>query len=136
MPALSPTPTDNAIGKRVGDFATLTNALDYAAAGVGGMNFYTARGVLADVIGWAQMREDALVVAGRLLARGLQPGDRVAIVAETEAETEAEGKDQAIGACPTGSLLVKRVGYAVPVGKRKFDHQRIGSEIESSAHEE
>jgi fatty-acyl-CoA synthase len=86
MPALSPTPTDNAIGKRVGDFATLTNALDYAAAGVGGMNFYTARGVLADVIGWAQMRDDALAVAGRLLARGLQPGDRVAIVAETEAD--------------------------------------------------
>ena len=86
MPALSPTPTDNAIGKRVGDFATLTNALNYAAAGVGGMNFYTARGVLADVISWAQMREDALAVAGRLLARGLQPGDRVAIVAETEAD--------------------------------------------------
>ena len=86
MPALSPTPTDNAIGKRVGDFATLTDALDYAAAGVGGMNFYTARGVLADVIGWAEMREDALAIAGRFLARGLQPGDRVAIVAETEAD--------------------------------------------------
>jgi fatty-acyl-CoA synthase len=86
MPALSPTPTDNAIGKRVGDFATLTNALDYAAAGVGGMNFYTARGELADVIGWAEMRDDALAVAGRFLARGLQPGDRVAIVAETEAD--------------------------------------------------
>jgi fatty-acyl-CoA synthase len=86
MPALSPTPTDNAIGKRLGDFATLTDALDYAAAGVGGMNFYTARGELADLITWAQMREDALAVAGRLLARGLQPGDRVAIVAETEAD--------------------------------------------------
>jgi len=86
MPALSPTPTDNAIGKRLGDFATLTDALDYAAAGVGGMNFYTARGELADVITWAQMREDARGVAGRFLARGLQPGDRVAIVAETEAD--------------------------------------------------
>ena len=86
MPALSPTPTDNAIGKRLGDFATLTDALDYAAGGVGGMNFYTARGELADLITWAQMREDALAVAGRLLARGLQPGDRVAIVAETEAD--------------------------------------------------
>ncbi len=86
MPALSPTPTDNAIDKRLGDFATLTDALDYAAAGVGGMNFYTARGELADVITWAEMREDALGVAGRFLARGLQPGDRVAIVAETEAD--------------------------------------------------
>ena len=86
MPALSPTPTDNAIGKRLGDFATLTDALDYAAAGAGGMNFYTARGELADVITWARMREDAIGVAGRFLARGLRPGDRVAIVAETEAD--------------------------------------------------
>ena len=86
MPALSPTPTDNATGKRLGDFATLTDALDYAAGGVGGMNYYTARGELADVITWAQMREDARAVAGRFLARGLQPGDRVAIVAETEAD--------------------------------------------------
>ena len=86
MPALTPTPTDNAIGKRLGDFATLTDALDYAATGVGGMNFYTARGELADVITWAEMREDALGVAGRFLERGLQPGDRVAIVAETEAD--------------------------------------------------
>ncbi len=86
MPALTPTPTDNAIGKRLGDFATLTDALDYAATGVGGMNFYTARGELADVITWAEMREDALGVAGRFLARGLQPGARVAIVAETEAD--------------------------------------------------
>jgi fatty-acyl-CoA synthase len=50
------------------------------------MNFYTARGELADQVTWAQMREDALAVAGRLLGRGLQPGDRVAIVAETEAD--------------------------------------------------
>ncbi|MCJ7838134.1 MAG: AMP-binding protein, partial [Burkholderiales bacterium] len=71
---------------RFGDFATLTDALDYGAGGVGGLNFYTARGELADLITWARMREDALVVAGRLLARGLQPGDRVAIVAETDTD--------------------------------------------------
>jgi fatty-acyl-CoA synthase len=86
MPARLPTPTDNAIERRLGDFARLTDALDYAADGVGGMNFYTARGELADVLTWAQMREDALTVGGRLIARGLQPGDRVAIVAESEAD--------------------------------------------------
>jgi len=86
MPALLPTPTDNGTTQRLGDFARLPDALDYAATGVGGMNFYTARGELADVISWVQMREDALTVGGRLIARGLEPGDRVAIVAETEAD--------------------------------------------------
>ncbi len=45
-------------------------------------------------------------------------------------ETDAEGTDEAIAACPTGCLLKKRVGYAVPVGRRRFDHRPIGSEIE------
>jgi len=58
---------------------------------------------------------------------------RVAVNASTNlAETEAEAGDEAIAACPTGSLLVKGVGYAVPVGKRKFDSRPIGSEIENS----
>ena len=86
MPALTPTPTDNGIEKRLGDFATLTDALDYAAGGVGGLNFYTARGELADLITWQEMREDARDVGARLLARGLEAGDRVAILAETEAD--------------------------------------------------
>ncbi len=86
MPALSPTPTDNGIAQRLADFATLTDALDYAAGGAGGVNFYSARGQLEDVLGWAELREQALVIAGRLLGRGLAPGDRVAIVAETEAD--------------------------------------------------
>ena len=86
MPALSPTPTDNEIPQRLGDFATLTDALDYAASGAGGMNYYTARGELSEVITWARMRDDARSVAGRLLARGLKPGDRVAVVAETDAD--------------------------------------------------
>jgi [NiFe] hydrogenase diaphorase moiety small subunit len=48
-------------------------------------------------------------------------------------ETESAATDQAIAACPTGSLLLKRVGYAVPVGRREFDHQPIGSDVERPA---
>ena len=48
------------------------------------------------------------------------------------AGTDAAATDKAVEACPTGSLLVKRVGYAVPVGQRRFDSQPIGSEVESS----
>ena len=39
--------------------------------------------------------------------------------------------DEAVKACPTGSLLIKRIGYVVPVGQRQFDAQPIGSEIEA-----
>jgi len=49
--------------------------------------------------------------------------------------TDAAASDRAVAACPTGSLLVKRVGYAVPVGSRRFDHQPIGADIEPPAAE-
>jgi [NiFe] hydrogenase diaphorase moiety small subunit len=62
---------------------------------------------------------------------------RIAVNADSNlGETEAEGSDQAVAACPTGSLLVKQAGYRVPVGQRPFDQQPIGAEIESSANEE
>ncbi|HQH26778.1 MAG TPA: 2Fe-2S iron-sulfur cluster-binding protein [Oligoflexia bacterium] len=38
--------------------------------------------------------------------------------------------DKAAEVCPVGSIIKKRVGYAVPVGQRKFDARPIGSEIE------
>ena len=58
---------------------------------------------------------------------------RVAVNApDNLAGTDVRATDKAVEACPTGSLLVKRVGYAVPVGQRRFDSQPIGSEIESS----
>lgn len=43
--------------------------------------------------------------------------------------TDAAAGDRAIAACPTGTLLAKRDGYAVPVGRRRFDHTPIGAEI-------
>ena len=45
--------------------------------------------------------------------------------------TNMDIKDKAAEACPVGSILKKRVGFAVPVGQRKFDHQSIGSDIEA-----
>jgi [NiFe] hydrogenase diaphorase moiety small subunit len=44
--------------------------------------------------------------------------------------TDAAATDRAIAACPTGSLLVKRTGFAVPVGRRRFDLLPIGSDVE------
>jgi len=62
---------------------------------------------------------------------------RVAVNADSGlAGTDVSVDDEAIAACPTGSLLAKRVGYVVPVGRRRFDHQPIGSEIEPASADE
>ncbi|HQP48338.1 MAG TPA: NADP oxidoreductase, partial [Spirochaetota bacterium] len=37
---------------------------------------------------------------------------------------------KAMELCPVGAILRKEVGYAVPIGKRKYDKAPIGSEIE------
>ena len=82
-PALVATPTTDSLPRRLADFKTLGEALDYAAEGVRGLNFHDARGNLAEVYRYAALREDALATAYRLLVHGVRAGDRVALVAET-----------------------------------------------------
>jgi len=85
--ALVPTPTDDfALPRRYADFATMTEALDYVAQSKLGMNFHDARATLIRVYPFAELRKDALGAAHRFAARGLKPGDRVALIAETAAE--------------------------------------------------
>jgi [NiFe] hydrogenase diaphorase moiety small subunit len=52
------------------------------------------------------------------------------------ADTDAESTDRAVDICPVGALLHKRVGYAVPVGKRLYDQEAIGTDIEQAAEAE
>ena len=83
------TPTLDALPRRMADFATLGEALDYAAGGARGMNFHDARGALTRAYPYAVLREDALANARRFMALGLRPGDRLALVAETGPEFAA-----------------------------------------------
>jgi len=63
---------------------------------------------------------------------GRGPDKRVAVNAEANlAETDLASTDKAVDVCPVGAILRKRVGYAVPVGQRKYDHAPIGSDIEA-----
>ena len=82
MPA-EPTPTLSGIVQRPGDFATLPDALDYAAGGRSGLNFYSVAGLVSEALPYRTLRRDALALAFRLLGRGLRRGERVAMVAET-----------------------------------------------------
>jgi len=50
---------------------------------------------------------------------------------ESLAATDLEATDAAVDACPVGALMRKRVGYAVPVGRRTFDETPIGADVES-----
>jgi fatty-acyl-CoA synthase len=83
------TPTLDALPRRMADFATLGEALDYAAEGARGMNFHDARGALTRAYPYAELREDALANARRFMALGLEPGERLALVAETGPEFAA-----------------------------------------------
>jgi fatty-acyl-CoA synthase len=86
---LVPTPNEDALPRRLSDFATFGEALDYAARGQKGMNFHDPRGNLSLVYPFAQLREDALVMARRLIAHGVRKADRIALVAETGPEFAA-----------------------------------------------
>ncbi|MEE9423334.1 MAG: fatty acyl-AMP ligase, partial [Gammaproteobacteria bacterium] len=65
------------------DFATLPDALDYAAQGETGANFYTGRGELYASMPFTELRKQSRVLARKLLGLGLTKGDHVALVAET-----------------------------------------------------
>jgi fatty-acyl-CoA synthase len=84
--SLVPTPTDDALPRRLADFATLGEALDYAAQGVRGLNFHDPRGALVRAYPFSEMRQDALAMARRLIASGVKPEDRIALIAETGVE--------------------------------------------------
>jgi len=45
-------------------------------------------------------------------------------------DTEAR---RAMDICPVGAILRKEVGFAVPIGKRKFDKKPIGSDVEEGS---
>ncbi len=83
---LKPTPTDDDLPRRFADFETMREALDYAAQGLRGLNFHDARGQLVRTYPYSELRRDALANAGRLVARGVRPGDRVTVIAETAPE--------------------------------------------------
>ena len=85
----TPTPNDCPLPRIRSDFATFSDAIDYAAKSRKGLNFHDARGNLERAYPYAELREDALAMAWRLTDFGIAKGDRVALVAETGPEFAA-----------------------------------------------
>ena len=63
---------------------------------------------------------------------GRGPHRRVAVNARARlADTDIDSADKVVEMCPVGALMRKRVGYAVPIGERQYDHEPIGSDVEA-----
>jgi len=86
MVLLQPTGTTNNQPQRLADFETLTDALDYAATGSTGYNFYDARGTLKSVLTYRELRDKALDSAACFSSLGLKRGSHIAIIADTSPE--------------------------------------------------
>ncbi|WP_201154346.1 AMP-binding protein [Rhodothalassium salexigens] len=86
LPDILGTPTHDALPRRVADFDTLVDALNYAATGERGLNFFSARGELAVSMPYRDLRDRAETFGRRLVDYGLAKGERVALIAETSAD--------------------------------------------------
>jgi fatty-acyl-CoA synthase len=79
-----PTPTCNeSLPYRRGGFSCLTEALDYAAHGETGVNFFDGRGRLTEALPWRVLRERAQAFARRLIGAGMKPEERLLVIADT-----------------------------------------------------
>ena len=84
QPALAPTPTRNSsLPFCRGGFTSLSQALDYAADGETGLNFFEARGRLLASLPYRELRAQALTFARRLVGAGIARGERLMIIADT-----------------------------------------------------
>ena len=98
---------------RYADFPTLVEALDYAAQGSAGMNFYDRRNQLEAVLEYRDLQSKAIAGAQRLLSLNLNKGDRVAIIAETSV-----GFVEAFFSCQYAGLVAVPLAIPMGVGQR------------------
>jgi len=82
--SMQATPINRSLMFKTDGFNSLLDALEYAAGGDSGFNFYNQRGELSDVLSYRDLRDQARVLARRLLGLGCKRGDRVGIIAETD----------------------------------------------------
>ncbi len=62
-------------------------------------------------------------------------GPRTTIEADRKlaAKLSEEEARKAMDVCPVGAILKKETGFAVPIGRRKYDHVPIGENVEKGA---
>jgi fatty-acyl-CoA synthase len=125
---MNPTPTRNAaLPYRRGGFACLTDALDYAARGETGVNFFDARGRLTAVAPWADVQPQAQVFARRLIGAGFAAGDRLLLTADTW-----PGFLTAFFGCQYAGLLPVPVSLPAGLGARDAYIAQLRRQLDAS----
>lgn len=109
-------------------FATLTEALDFAANGPTGINLYGLRGELIEAIPYRELRARARALAARFLAAGLAPGDRVGLVADTDVDFVV-----AFFACQYARIIPAPLPLPAPLGGRDAYVEQIGRMLTSAS---
>jgi fatty-acyl-CoA synthase len=122
---LLPTAADRPI--RLADFSTLVEALDYAALGETGLTLHSMRGGAVEGLSYKRLREEAIALAARLYAVGLQAGDRVGLVAETDGDFA-----RAFFACQYAGLIPAPLPLPAPLGGREPYVAQIGRMLDSA----
>ena len=121
------TPTDSRIPLRNADFSNLAEALDYAAKGESGFNFYDGRGKLHTTLSYSKLQQEARVLARRLLSLQLERGSRVAIVAETHPDFP-----RFFFACQYAGLTPVPVPASIHLGGHKAYVEQLRGLLEKS----
>lgn len=124
---LQSTPTLNTLAQRLADFDTLTSALEYAAKGITGYNFYDAKGNLRSVLPYNKLKQNAWILAQRLSSFGLSRGSRVAIIADTSPEFV-----ELFFACRYAGLVPFAMPIPVNLGSHTIYVQQLRGMLESS----
>ncbi|MGE4062561.1 MAG: fatty acyl-AMP ligase [Rhodospirillaceae bacterium] len=123
-----PTPSDTpGFTRRLADFATLSDALDYAAQSETGMNFYSARGILEIALPYRVLRDRAEDLGRRLVGLGIARGDRVALLAATEPDFLAM-----FFACQYAGAIPVPMPLPTAFGRREAYIEQIKGQLRSS----
>jgi fatty-acyl-CoA synthase len=124
---LQPTPVNKSLAVKSGGFTSLVDALEYAASGESGFNFYNQYGELESVLSYSELRDQARILASRLLGLGCGKGDRVGIVAETTPMFH-----RFFFACLYAGLVPVALPAGVQLGARKAYVKLIARMLKSS----
>lgn len=117
---IQPTPThDPNAPLRVHGFFTVTQALDYAALGSTGVNFYSIRGEISASVSYGALRSRALALASKLAGR-FERGSRICLVAETSPDFMA-----AFYACQYAGILPAPMPMPVNLGGKEGYLQQV-----------